>query len=74
MIEQTAKEAVKDQLSVGETTVGTVLELRHLYPSAVGATIVVTMTALNRLHTKYAMNLLLMKENDKLPKVLTNVQ
>ena len=36
MIEQTAKEAVKDQLSVGETTVGTVLELRHLFPSAVG--------------------------------------
>ncbi|EHU5023607.1 thioesterase [Enterococcus faecalis] len=44
MIEQTAKEAVKDQLSVGETTVRTVLELRHLYPSAVGSTIVVTMT------------------------------
>ena len=48
MIEQTAKEAVKDQLSVGETTVGTVLELRHLYPSAVGATIVVTMTSIEQ--------------------------
>ena len=48
MIEQTAKEAVKDQLSVGETTVGTVFELRHLYPSAVGATIVVTMTSIEQ--------------------------
>lgn len=50
MIEQTAKEAVKDQLSVGgETTVGTVLELRHLFPSAVGgATIVVTMTSIEQ--------------------------
>jgi len=48
MVEQTAKEAVKEQLSVGETTVGTVLELRHLYPSAVGATIVVTMTSIEQ--------------------------
>lgn len=54
MVEQVARDFLREKCTAQQTSVGTMMQLNHLYPSKIGATISIGLQVKSQKHTKWA--------------------